>query len=59
VFFFDKSVSLDSTSDYNILGRAIVIHADADDLGKGSGPASAGSKLTGNAGARIACCKIT
>lgn len=39
---------------YNILGRGLVIHADADDLGTGTGQSS----TTGNAGARIACAVI-
>jgi len=33
----------------------VVIHADADDLGRGGHPLSA---TTGNAGARIACGEI-
>ena len=36
----------------DVVGRAIVIHADADDLGKGGDEESL---KTGNAGARIAC----
>lgn len=36
----------------DLLGRAIVVHADADDLGKGGNP---GSLANGNAGLRIAC----
>ncbi|XP_071087630.1 uncharacterized protein [Haliotis cracherodii] len=40
---------------YSILGRAIVIHAGTDDLGKGGNPSS---KVNGNAGARLACCVI-
>ena len=39
----------------NIIGRSIVVHADEDDLGLGG---VADSKTTGNAGARVACCKI-
>ena len=42
-----------------IVGRAIVLHAGADDLGVGTGTAEAGSKASGNAGARVACCVIT
>ncbi|KAG0612538.1 hypothetical protein M758_6G035400 [Ceratodon purpureus] len=34
------------------LGRALVVHADRDDLGRGGHDQS---KLTGNAGARLAC----
>ncbi len=41
-----------------IVGCAFVVHADADDLGKGKGVHAAESKKTGNAGARIACGKI-
>ncbi|XP_060959507.1 superoxide dismutase [Cu-Zn] 2 isoform X1 [Cannabis sativa] len=36
----------------SILGRAVVVHADPDDLGKGGHELS---KSTGNAGARIGC----
>jgi Cu-Zn family superoxide dismutase len=37
---------------HSVIGRAIVLHADADDLGRGG---DADSKTTGHAGARIAC----
>ncbi|KAD7478236.1 hypothetical protein E3N88_01372 [Mikania micrantha] len=37
---------------YSILGRAVVIHADSDDLGRGNHELS---KTTGNAGARVGC----
>jgi Cu-Zn family superoxide dismutase len=37
---------------HSIVGRAIVIHAKPDDLGKGGKP---DSNKTGAAGARIAC----
>ncbi|TKR67984.1 hypothetical protein L596_024043 [Steinernema carpocapsae] len=46
----DKFISLNGA--YSILGRAIVIHEKADDLGKGGTEAS---KVSGDAGARIAC----
>ncbi|KAJ8470416.1 hypothetical protein OPV22_024759 [Ensete ventricosum] len=36
----------------SIIGRAVVVHADPDDLGKGGHDLS---KTTGNAGGRIAC----
>ena len=37
---------------YSVLGRACVVHADEDDLGRGGHKLS---KTTGNAGARVAC----
>ncbi|XP_046545971.1 superoxide dismutase [Cu-Zn]-like [Haliotis rubra] len=40
---------------YSILGRAIVVHAGTDDLGRGGDPSS---KENGNAGSRLACCVI-
>jgi len=40
----------------SVLGRAIVIHAGRDDLGRGG---DLGSTKTGNAGPRIGCCVIT
>ncbi|KAK6741501.1 hypothetical protein RB195_009388 [Necator americanus] len=46
----DSVVAL--TGQHNVIGRAIVIHADPDDLGRGT---SELSKTTGNAGARVAC----
>ncbi|PSD91703.1 superoxide dismutase family protein [Acinetobacter baumannii] len=36
----------------SIIGRAVVVHADPDDLGKGGHELS---KSTGNAGGRVAC----
>ncbi|VDK48206.1 unnamed protein product [Anisakis simplex] len=52
-------VTLDETYDdltlsgpHSIIGRAIVIHEGADDLGKGG---DKGSMTTGNAGPRVAC----
>lgn len=50
VEFQDKGITLHG--DKSIIGRSVVVHADADDLGKGTCPES---KLTGNAGARVAC----
>ncbi|KAH9525576.1 Superoxide dismutase [Cu-Zn] [Bulinus truncatus] len=49
----DKIASLFGSC--TILGRAIVVHADPDDLGKGGNPSSL---VNGNAGARLACCPI-
>ncbi|XP_059474354.1 superoxide dismutase [Cu-Zn]-like [Neocloeon triangulifer] len=39
----------------SVVGRAFVVHAKADDLGRGS---DAESRKTGNAGARVACCVV-
>uniref|UniRef100_F1CYZ4 Superoxide dismutase [Cu-Zn] n=1 Tax=Haberlea rhodopensis TaxID=121481 RepID=F1CYZ4_9LAMI len=46
----DKQIPL--TGEYSILGRAVVVHADPDDLGRGGHELS---KTTGNAGARVGC----
>ena len=43
---------IDLSGDRSIVGRAIVIHADEDDLGKGGDEESL---KTGNAGERVAC----
>jgi len=37
------------------MGRALVVHADQDDLGRGGHD---DSKTTGHAGNRIACCIV-
>ena len=44
---------------FQVIGKAIVLHAGEDDLGKGTGEKFEGSKKTGNAGSRLACCIIT
>jgi Cu-Zn family superoxide dismutase len=46
----DRLIALSGPN--SIVGRAIVVHADPDDLGKGGKPKS---KTTGNAGDRVAC----
>lgn len=46
----DKLIKL--RGKYSIIGRSVVIHEDEDDLGKGNNKES---KITGNAGKRIAC----
>ena len=46
----DKLVQL--SGDHSVVGRAVVVHADEDDLGKGG---EDDSKTTGHAGARVAC----
>ena len=48
--FSDALVRLNGPN--SIVGRAMVIHADPDDLGLGGVELS---KTTGNAGARVAC----
>lgn len=40
----------------SVIGRAIVVHAKRDDLGKGG---DAASLANGNSGVRIGCCEIT
>ena len=46
----DGHISL--TGESSVIGRALVLHADPDDLGRGGFP---DSLTTGHAGARIAC----
>jgi Cu-Zn family superoxide dismutase len=41
--------------DYSIVGRALMVHADPDDLGRGG---FSDSKSTGHAGARVACGEV-
>eukprot|EP00931_Biecheleriopsis_adriatica_P084119 TRINITY_DN5783_c0_g2_i1.p1 TRINITY_DN5783_c0_g2~~TRINITY_DN5783_c0_g2_i1.p1 ORF type:complete len:203 (+),score=35.64 TRINITY_DN5783_c0_g2_i1:60-611(+) len=62
---FDRLVKLDGPT--SVIGRSVMVHADPDDLGRGdnskaneAGPPQNGfvSKITGNAGARIACGEI-
>ena len=48
----DAGVSLVPGAPTSIVGRSCVLHADADDLGRGGFP---DSLTTGHAGARIAC----
>lgn len=47
---------VDLTGDRSVIGRAIVIHSNEDDLGKGGDEESL---KTGNAGDRVACGVIT
>jgi Cu-Zn family superoxide dismutase len=51
VFDFDDTL-LQLSGPHSILGRAVVVHAEVDDLGKGG---HKDSLTTGNAGARLAC----
>ncbi|XP_057496252.1 superoxide dismutase [Cu-Zn] 2 isoform X1 [Actinidia eriantha] len=47
-----RDMQIPLTGQHSILGRAVVVHADPDDLGKGGHDLS---KTTGNAGARVGC----
>ncbi|XP_020590789.1 superoxide dismutase [Cu-Zn] 2-like [Phalaenopsis equestris] len=47
-----KDLQIPLSGPNSILGRALVVHADPDDLGRGGHELS---KSTGNAGARIGC----
>ena len=42
----------------DVVGRGLVVHAEEDDLGTGTGAARDESWKTGNAGARVACGRI-
>lgn len=46
----DSIISL--VGKYSILGRAVVVHSDVDDLGRGG---FSDSLTTGHAGTRVAC----
>ena len=47
---------VDLVGEQSVIGRAVVIHSDKDDLGKGGDEESL---KTGNAGDRLACGVIT
>jgi Cu-Zn family superoxide dismutase len=44
-------MTLDPSSKYYIMGRSMVVHSNADDLGVGN----ATSLINGNSGVRMAC----
>jgi Cu-Zn family superoxide dismutase len=48
----DSNPLVSLSGKYSVIGRSCVVHADEDDLGRGSYP---DSKTTGHSGARIAC----
>ena len=50
-----RSSLIKLTGKYSVVNRSFMVHADEDDLGRGDSPKS---KVTGNAGAGIACGKI-
>ena len=52
VLMMDRLITLAEGAVNSIAGRAVVIHAGRDDLGRGGDD---GSLKTGNAGARVAC----
>jgi superoxide dismutase, Cu-Zn family len=54
-YFHLKNVDLSIVGPFSIIGRALVIHADPDDLGMTNHPLS---KTTGNSGFRLACAVI-
>lgn len=53
--YTDDLISMNPTSPAYIVGRSVVVHADADDCGFGNDPKS---KVSGNAGGRVACAVI-
>ena len=56
VEFSTSQISLETNAVNGALGRAFVVHALADDLGRGN---TEESTKTGSAGARVACCVVT
>eukprot|EP00095_Tigriopus_kingsejongensis_P008807 maker-scaffold646_size120253-snap-gene-0.16 protein:Tk08807 transcript:maker-scaffold646_size120253-snap-gene-0.16-mRNA-1 annotation:"copper zinc superoxide dismutase" len=52
VFIMDKLITLEPGRENSVLGRAVVVHEDKDDLGDGGDDESL---RTGNAGTRLAC----
>ncbi|XP_013358787.1 PREDICTED: extracellular superoxide dismutase [Cu-Zn] [Chinchilla lanigera] len=52
---YQASLPASLAGPHSILGRAVVVHAGEDDLGRGNTPASV---QNGNAGPRLACCVV-
>lgn len=62
---YDHLIKIIGPAEFSVVGRSVMVHADPDDLGRGDnsqpGPPPVNgkaSKVTGNAGARIACGEI-
>ena len=55
VYIVDTLITLGDGGIRDVAGRAIVVHTDEDDLGRGIGDEKEESRITGNAGARVAC----
>lgn len=55
MMYFDPRLRISGDVRFSILGRSVVIHEGRDDLGSGG---NAESKITGNAGSRMACSLI-
>lgn len=59
--YFDNKISLDKDKENCVLDRSVVIHSDADDMGKGlylEEEKNVQTLITGNAGDRLACAQI-
>lgn len=56
ISILSQMMSLYEDSPNNIVNRALVLHANADDLGRGNNPES---QKNGNSGAHIACGLVT
>ena len=56
VEFHTAQISLETNALNGAVGRAFVVHALPDDLGRGN---TEESTKTGSAGARVACCIVT
>lgn len=54
-FIDDPTLGISLSGTNNIVGRAIILHANVDDLGKGNGS----STINGNSGDRICCAVIS
>lgn len=55
LFKYRGNLAASLAGPHSIVGRAVVVHAGEDDLGRGGNPASVEN---GNAGRRLACCVV-